>query len=272
MRKEVKIGGSKLSNVFFTETGENYIFAKDYKEDFFGIYNVTILNETFICKHLKKNYVEAKLEIDNTIYDKVLFKIVKEGREGLILNSKTLPKPSNPGSLNIIEESFSSDRGFIDTNDKLDELIDYKVKRKDLIIEKLQKDIKEIETKNIEEKTFKKNEIKNFFEESIKEGLNTYRESVVKDVLDIEQNRENILEEKILDASKKVSETLLEEITKRYENAFYKKFLTDATHILKENAEFIKKHNQRLKEEIEDEILNKLKEENEEFSVSVQLY
>jgi hypothetical protein len=262
MLKEVKIGGTKFNNVFFTETGENYIFAKEYKEDFFGIYNVTVFNESFICKHVKDEYVKVKLEIGNKIYENVVFKLIEEGREGIILNSKTLPKPKAVVStpLEIVQETVIINDFKDPESSTIDEMIDYKIKRKDLIIEKLQKDIKEIEDKNREDKHFKKEEIKKFFEESIKEGISLYKENVIKDVLSIQQTQENLLEEKLLETSKKVSNILVSEVSKKYENEFFKKFIADATLILNENAEFIIQNNQRLKEDLEEELIKQVNE------------
>jgi hypothetical protein len=116
-------------NIIFSKDGENIIYTKDYREEFFNIYNIKYLNESILCESKSKDYVNCEVNRDGKIYENIPFKIKKSNEEKIVINELFLCENFNVSEfiieekekdiMEIIREDFQKEKELIDFRKKI---------------------------------------------------------------------------------------------------------------------------------------------------------
>jgi hypothetical protein len=294
MENSVKINNILFDNVLFVESGENIIFAKDVREEFFGVYNVSVLDENIICEGKSNDHVVCNLSVGDDVFENTSFRVKRSNKNQIVINSKNI---------------------------KNNELYMEKIKMSDEIME-LKRQIKEIDKSNrrllTEEKNTSKREellteffdIKNqndilieekiqsmhgFIMESVEDRLEALSKDASKHFRDVNElqiqnmtgemrsdiliKSSDILEEKLLSLENSYSNEMDDKITiysdtsskiledfrkaKKDTEVVLEKHLSESTEILKENfAQLFEKYTNDFKEEYSTKFNDLIKREH----------
>ena len=90
MSNRVKLNNVLLSNVFFTNNGKNTIHVNECKEEFFGVYNLSLQNESVLCEGSSDNLIYCDILIDNNLHSKIPFHVVKSNDNKITIDKNTL--------------------------------------------------------------------------------------------------------------------------------------------------------------------------------------
>ena len=221
----------KLNNILienFDFDNENIIYVKDFKEEFFGIYNVNFLNNNILCESKNPNYVSCEVNYKGEIFKDISFKIKKSDREEVIINKNSLNESTNDTNFKPSESSLYKEEVIHEDVNEKNELIKFEqkvIEEKRHIVRyynKLEKEIfmlkqnKKALEKNVsilEEKYMKGMEAKNISEE-----IEKYKKELFKEFISLNDKNESIINEKFHNIENiienKLRTSLLEEKTK----------------------------------------------------------
>lgn len=200
-------------NIFFSEEGENIIYAKDYKEEFFNIYNVKFLNESILCESKVSNHISCDIFHNNGIFKNVIFKIIKSNDEKIVINKKTLVEKipailSESKKIDVYSEIVSNEaykkleEKKIDVYSEIVLDLEKKYRTKKQLIELLKESEKTKKQLSEEvEKTKKQlNEIKNkkeiIVEKKNSNDVLNYKQEILKEFFKVTDKNDHVINER----------------------------------------------------------------------------
>jgi hypothetical protein len=255
----LKINNIPFKDFRLSDEGENIIFAKDFNEEFFGIYNVNVLEKKILCESKNTNYVSCEVVYNNNTYKNVSFKIRKSDSEKIILNEKLLHKmlsenkSSNINAINIIEESNKKQNNLSEfeeriIEEKADIIRYYNNLEKEIFMLKQNKKSLEKNVSILEEKYMKGMEAKNIFEE-----IEKYKKELFEEFISLNNKNELIINEKFKNIQNLIENKLETQILEEKTNVVY-----DKKEIIKEKDE-LKEINKKV-ENFDTQLLNLVKD------------
>lgn len=124
----LKINNILIENVIFSDEEENVIYAKDFKEEFFGIYNINVLNENILCESKVPNYVLCEVKLNDKTYGNVSFKIKKSNKEKIIINENLLNQKESNSKFKPLKKIIDIEELIKEDIRKEKELLEFKKK------------------------------------------------------------------------------------------------------------------------------------------------
>lgn len=245
----IKINNVLVKNVIFTEKGENEIHTTNFKEEFFGVYNVGIGNKTIICESSSPNNVNCDVLVKESLlenlFEKVPFKIIDSTKNKVVINKNLiLGKSPIVKTLKQVDAYIEIEEGLKEhskSKKDLEYLLEKSEKEKITIseeINELKKQIQEIG-----------NDKKIITEESLSPNFQNYKEELLSEFFRISEENENSINEKFEIIENSLKDQINENFT--------------------ENLEYFKQENREvLKDALNEmygEISDSINEDKEEF-------
>ena len=294
MENSVKINNILFDNVLFVESGENIIFAKDVREEFFGVYNVSVLGENIICEGKSNDHVVCNLSVGDDVFENTSFRVKRSNKNQIVINSKNIKnnelymekiKMSDEimelkRQIKEIEKSnrrlLTEEKNTSKREELLTEFFDIKNQNDILIEEKIQsmhgfimesvEDRLEVLSKDASKHFRDVNElqIQNMTEEMRSDILIKSSDILEEKLLSLENSYSNEMDDKIAiysDTSSKILEDFRK--AKKDTEVVLEKHLSESTEILKENfAQLFEKYTNDFKEEYSTKFNDLIKREH----------
>jgi hypothetical protein len=280
MENSVKINNILFDNVLFLESGENIIFAKDVREEFFGVYNVSVLDENIICEGKSNDHVVCNLSVGDDVFENTSFRVKKSNKNQIVINSKNIKnnelymekikmsdeimelkrqiKEIDKSNRRLLmEENNTSKREellteFFDIKNQNDILIEEKIQSMHGFIMESVEDRLEVLSKDASKHFRDVNElqIQNMTEEMRSDILIKSSDILEEKLLFLENSYSNEMDDKITiysDTSSKILEDFRK--AKKDTEVVLEKHLNESTEILKENfAQLFEKYTNEFKD------------------------
>lgn len=267
MRKNVKINNVLFENVLFVEDGCNIIYAEDFKEEFFGIYNVKISNKNIICESNSDNNVLCDVVIDNKILKNVPFLIERNGNDNSIVINKNHLKTFKKSmyvekNQNVLREIEMDLKRESTKKEEIDELKYNLSKEKELLLNdiiSLKEDIK-----LLKRGVFFLNENSKKFvnETALSEKIDTHKQELLEEFFTLSVESKQLVNEKF----NSIKDILLENVKSHLQDEKIKdsKLITENSNNLNEelisdNLKNVKDLNKKV-ENFDAQILNLFKD------------
>jgi hypothetical protein len=245
MKNSIKLGNTVFNNFTVTNTGDNTIYAKELKEEFFGVFNINVLGESFLCNLESNSVAFGNVIIDNVLYENVEFKVIKSNKNCISINRNYLTVPKRSAEDVILESSdYDLDETPLEESESYTSLI--------FLIDKLKQDIAELRRSSESRPEAKVNYdlIHSFIKESIDSTADKnnekYKETIISHFLELFQKQESTFKEKVFKVSESVSREIVKNVIDEYENDFRE----EINFITKENKDVIKKFVDNLYEKV----------------------
>jgi len=249
MKNFIKIGNATLKDINVSPSGENTIYAKEIKEEFFGIYNVSIQDKNLICPINESNIVSCSVVIDNMLYENVKFTVIKSDKNKIRVNNQHLGMPVGQYKepVNTQNESMFESRE-INTNTSADILF---------LIDNLTQEVSRLKSSiKVPEAKIDYRKITQFIKESIDDqskNLNEeYKETIIGNFLDLYEKQELFFKDKVFNISEEVSRDIVKQVISEYEGDFRKEILQ----ITEDNRDTLYKQTKNLYEKVRLELEN----------------
>jgi len=90
MKKNIRVNNIPFENVIISEEGENIIYARGCKEEFFGVYNIDVGGKNILCESNSPKKVYCEIILDGKVYNNIPFRVVKNNNPKIIINKNTI--------------------------------------------------------------------------------------------------------------------------------------------------------------------------------------
>jgi hypothetical protein len=188
MRKNVKINNVLFDNVLFVEKGDSTIFAKDIREEFFGVYNLNIMGKNIICESKSNDVVVCNLSVGNRVFENTSFKVQKSEKNQIVINLNN--------KQSYISEEVKRD-AYDDLLIELKENEDKSKQELELIVEKAIVEKKKLSNEIIDLKK-QINQIEKSNQKLVtEEKYNSHREDLLNEFFHIKDQNDSLIDEKM---------------------------------------------------------------------------